>query len=102
MEHHHRSRTYTLRFIRNKHVLDAEIHQSLESVGAAAVNYVMAFGAAHAYPDMEMLLLGWDEVEGPLIWNDDEYEIVIESNPARHVWNDNNDCQVIPFKRKSA
>jgi len=102
MKHHHRSRTYTLRFLRNNKILDAEIHQNLDSVGQTAVNYVMAFGAARAYQDMEMLILGWEECEGPLIWSDNEYKIVIESRPARHEWNDDNECQVIQIKRKSA
>ena len=96
--HYHRSTTYTLRFLRNRQILDAEIHQSLESVGESAVNYVMAFGSERAYVDLEMLLLAWDEDEGPLIWNDDEYEVMVEANPSRHIWRDDNVCKIIPFR----
>lgn len=94
-----RAVTYTLRFYRNRRLLEAQIHRTLEDIGQSAYGLALCFGHSVACTQLEQLLLYWDPDLGDLCWGDGEYEIVLQQYIAKHAPNENNDCRVIPIRR---
>ena len=99
MEHHHRARTYTLKFIRDGKLLDAEIHQDCVDACNRVLSWVEMYCASSSRTDVDWALLAWDEVDGPFHWTDGEYEIYLDGHTAKQVWDDKNVCEVIQFRR---
>lgn len=97
-----RRTTYVLKFFRNHRLLDVEIHPDWDSCAMQAVGYVNCFSTSRDATGFEHLIQEWDSEIGPMTWSDGEYEILLDSQDARHLPREDNQCTIIPFRRSAA
>lgn len=95
-----RAVTYVLKFYRNRKLLDAEIHRTMEDVCSAAMGYVATFSTNLQLNSAEMLLSSWEPSENRFDWDDGEYSLIIEEYLAKRSPSEDNDCQVINLEKR--